>query len=293
MTKKQFLSTLRNKLQILNDQEIEDIIEEYENHINCKMKDGKTEKEAIKDFGNIDELVKEILSAYKISDHYSTTQSKFDYYINFIVDKMVYFFKDLGHLLSTQKGENIIRIVFKVLLMLLFIWLLKLPFYLIEGFGRMILKVLPFHFYRVFGNVWQVLVWFAYLVVALITLYSFLKRLLEEDKNEQQEKVSIKKNIDEKKKTEQVKKNREKPNYAKMMFQPFLVVIKVLVILVTLPGWIFIIGLATTLGILISLLFQGIYLISAFFIVIGLLLVASSLLGIIYYFTFRKGVKSE
>ena len=65
MTKKQFLSTLKNKLHILNDKEIEDILKEYEDHIDLKVKDGLTEEEAIQDFGDIDQLAKEILSAYQ------------------------------------------------------------------------------------------------------------------------------------------------------------------------------------------------------------------------------------
>ena len=61
MNKKIFLEKLRKKLKILNNDEIEDIIEEYEGHINEKVSSGKTEEEAIKDFGDFNELVKEIL----------------------------------------------------------------------------------------------------------------------------------------------------------------------------------------------------------------------------------------
>lgn len=294
MTKKQFLKTLRTKLQILNEQEINDIIEEYENHIDFKMKDGKSEKEAIEDFGDMDDLVKEILSAYKISDRYTKEQSKMDYYINLVVDKMIAFFKDLAHVLSTQKGENIIRIVFKCFIALLFIWLLKLPFYLIEGFGKMILYVLPNPFFEFLVVLWKALVWFSYLVVAVVLLYSFMRRLIDGERDysleEQDEKPKKgqKTVVAKKDTTKEETKVIDKPNYAKMMFQPFLILIRVFVIIVTLPLWVFIIGLAVLLGVMVSLLFQGIYLISAFFIVIGLLLIGSSLLGLIYYLAFRK-----
>lgn len=294
MTKKQFLSTLKNKLHILNDKEIEDILKEYEDHIDLKVKDGLTEEEAIQDFGDIDQLAKEILSAYKISDRYTSETSKIEYYINLIVDKIISFFHDFSKLLATQKGENIIRIVFKVLLILIFIWLLKLPFLLIEGIGRVVLQTLPF--YNPFVKVWELLIDFAYVVVSVILLYLLIKRVIQEEQVEsnsvqdsiKKEKIEGKTRAKSSKKSKQ-EKNDEKLNYAAMMFQPFLFLVKILVVLVTLPLWGFVIALAVLLGIMISLLFQGIYLFSAFLIVIGLLTIGCSLLGFIYHVTFKKG----
>lgn len=294
MTKKQFLSTLKNKLHILNDKEIEDILKEYEDHIDLKVKDGLTEEEAIQDFGDIDQLAKEILSAYKISDRYTSETSKIEYYINLIVDKIISFFHDFSKLLATQKGENIIRIVFKVLLILIFIWLLKLPFLLIEGIGRVVLQTLPF--YNPFVKVWELLIDFAYVVVSVILLYLLIKRVIQEEQVKsnsvqdsiKKEKIEGKTKAKSSKKSTQ-EKNDEKLNYAAMMFQPFLFLVKILVVLVTLPLWGFVIALAVLLGIMISLLFQGIYLFSAFLIVIGLLTIGCSLLGFIYHVTFKKG----
>ena len=294
MTKKQFLSTLKNKLHILNDKEIEAILKEYEDHIDLKVKDGLTEEEAIQDFGDIDQLAKEILSAYKISDRYTSETSKIEYYINLIVDKIISFFHDFSKLLATQKGENIIRIVFKVLLILIFIWLLKLPFLLIEGIGRVVLQTLPF--YNPFVKVWELLIDFAYVVVSVILLYLLIKRVIQEEQVKsnsvqdsiKKEKIEGKTKAKSSKKSTQ-EKNDEKLNYAAMMFQPFLFLVKILVVLVTLPLWGFVIALAVLLGIMISLLFQGIYLFSAFLIVIGLLTIGCSLLGFIYHVTFKKG----
>lgn len=70
MDKQTFLNELKKRLKVLNKDEIEDIVEEYEGHINEKISSGKTEKEAIEDFGDFDCLIKEILSAYKINEDY-------------------------------------------------------------------------------------------------------------------------------------------------------------------------------------------------------------------------------
>ena len=70
MTKKEFLKILEKRLAILNEDERKDIINEYRDTISEKVKNGQTEEAAIKDFGDIDELVKELLSAYKLDPDY-------------------------------------------------------------------------------------------------------------------------------------------------------------------------------------------------------------------------------
>ena len=71
MNKKEFLSKLEKRLAILSEEERKDTINEYESILSEKIKNGTLEKEAVKDFGDFDELVKEILTAYKINPNAS------------------------------------------------------------------------------------------------------------------------------------------------------------------------------------------------------------------------------
>lgn len=64
MTKEEFLKKLEQQLNLINDEERIDILSEYEQHIEMKITNGLSEEEAIEDFGDMDELVKEILEAY-------------------------------------------------------------------------------------------------------------------------------------------------------------------------------------------------------------------------------------
>ena len=66
MTRYEFISELKDKLYLLNENECRDIIEEYMVHIDMKMAEGKSETDAIKDFGDINDLATEILAAYHI-----------------------------------------------------------------------------------------------------------------------------------------------------------------------------------------------------------------------------------
>ena len=94
MNKNEFLNELRKRLKLLDNGEIDDIISEYSVTIDEKIKNGKTEIEAVKDFGDIDELAKEILSAYKINPDYKEKNSNSD--IDNIINRINEIIKDLS-----------------------------------------------------------------------------------------------------------------------------------------------------------------------------------------------------
>lgn len=70
MNKETFLRELREYLKVLEDQEQEDILAEYAQHIDMKMQKGLSEEEAIKDFGSMQELAAEILEAYHVKPEF-------------------------------------------------------------------------------------------------------------------------------------------------------------------------------------------------------------------------------
>ena len=76
MNKKEFLDVMERRLSVLEAQEREDMLSEYEQHIELKMKSGMSEQEAIEDFGDIDSLIAEILEAYHIDPSYKGVQKK-------------------------------------------------------------------------------------------------------------------------------------------------------------------------------------------------------------------------
>ena len=70
MTKKAFLKELEDRLQMLDEKERKDMIEEYSQHISMRMESGMKEEEAIDDFGDINDLIAEILEAYHLDPEY-------------------------------------------------------------------------------------------------------------------------------------------------------------------------------------------------------------------------------
>lgn len=71
MDKSTFMKELEQSLSVLQEDELRDILNEYELHVDMKVKSGLSEEEAIADFGNLSELSAEILEAYHVRADYT------------------------------------------------------------------------------------------------------------------------------------------------------------------------------------------------------------------------------
>ena len=118
MNKIEFLTDLERKLSILDEQEINDIINEYGGIIDEKIKDGKSETEAVNEFGNIEELSSEILKTYKINPNYRNGNANgggkatavlrsFEEWVRHVSDKIAKFSKNVSDGLCKSGGAFI------------------------------------------------------------------------------------------------------------------------------------------------------------------------------------------
>lgn len=76
MSKELFLEELQKHLEILEDQEQQDILQEYAQHIDIKIQNGQSEEDAIRDFGPVKELAAEILEAYHVKPDFGGERKK-------------------------------------------------------------------------------------------------------------------------------------------------------------------------------------------------------------------------
>ena len=74
MNKTEFLNELEKRIRVLEKNEIKDILSEYSQHIDMRMESGLSEADAIKDFGNMDDLAAEILEAYHVNPEYEKNE---------------------------------------------------------------------------------------------------------------------------------------------------------------------------------------------------------------------------
>lgn len=169
MNKEQFVTLMNKKLQVIKEEERKDIIDEYINHIDMKVSEGKSEEEAIADFGDIDEMVKEILDAYNIDPNRANYTN--DHKINDFMDKMFDGFKGLLGSVTSMDADNIIRLVFEVLVIIILLGILRIPFSMIASLGSSLLdSILGFGIGHTLGWIWKVLINLVYLITFVVVL---------------------------------------------------------------------------------------------------------------------------
>ncbi len=197
MNKKTFLEKLRKKLKILKADEIEDIIEEYDGYINEKVLSGKTEEEAIKAFGDFDELVKEILCAYKINEDYEK-EIKEKNALEDSIEDVVNFIKDFIKQISRKSKKDVIKFIIEFIALIFFIAILKAPVIIIEKFGCLFLEKLISPFGSVLAIIWKYMIEIIYLILSIVGIVNFVKkRYFNEEEvsypcNKENKKIKIK-----------------------------------------------------------------------------------------------------
>ncbi len=233
MNKKTFLDKLRKRLQILNNDEIEDIIEEYEGHINEKVSSGKTEEEAISDFGDFDCLVKDILSAYKINEDYENNIKEKNVVADFI-DNCVSFVKDFVKNIGSRSKDDIIKFIIEFIILIIFIAILKLPVLFIEEIGSWLFERLISPFGNGLAIIWKYMIEIIYLILAVVGIVSFVKKRYMDGEMVKETKSSNEENI--KKNTKKIVKEKKEKTSNGSFTKILVMAIKVCLIFVLIPA---------------------------------------------------------
>ena len=185
MNKEKFLKELEKRLSILNEKERKDIIEEYKSTIEEKIKNGADEESAVKDFGDIDDLVKEILDAYKINPEYK--ENDFQKFVNDgeniikeCADTLAKGVKDAAESFKNNNQEINLSLVFeimiKVFLTIIFIGLLRIPFIIFTHIGNYFFEVLFSPLDIIIKVLWTIFLSVIYLIIVVIVIARFFKQ---------------------------------------------------------------------------------------------------------------------
>ena len=291
MNKKSFIKKLKNNLNVLEESEVKDIIEEYSDIIDEKIKDGKTEEEAIKDFGDINELSKEILKAYKINpkfieDDEPEFRQDFEKTIKKGAKKLSNFTKSVVD--DIKKHDNITleficEIVIKIIILLIIYAILTVPFWALLGLGHAIFDIAFFPLDIILNVIWGILVWVLYFVVGVIIAITMFKSnfKVEEVKEEpkrkttksNEEKNTEKVKIDETEMEEKKKSKKKEPvkSSSGTVFATIKALIKIFIfIFFILPVIFIIVGLIFAIVGVIYYIIQGLNLWGVLILLIGL-----------------------
>ena len=307
--KEKFLKDLEKKLSVLSDEEIKDIINEYSDIIDEKIKHGKTEEESIKEFGDIKELSKEILKTYKINPDYNKSEfsektndfiksgedliKKGAQKLSDVTEDVVDSFKNSGTNFDTA---NVFEIIIKVIIVLVCLALLRIPFYIIGEFGEGIFRIDYLPFNGLIIVLWKILIFIVYIIVCVLLVMSVVskytnknttKQVIKEKNDNTKNQSNIKSENNKKNNTDKTETKNEsikKENIKKVKpkddtFGNFLIVlIKIwCVILILVPLWCMEIGFLCAICVTIYLIIKGIE-------IYGILLLLIGVFGMIGYF---------
>jgi uncharacterized membrane protein len=310
MTKRKFLEELEKRLNVLDESEKQDILNEYKDMIAEKIKHGKTEKEAIADFGSIEELSKEILSAYKINPNYNksnekTSGEKAKEMVNNGEDLIKEGAKKLSDFTKNviddvKKSDNnitielIFEIMIKAIIMLFGFAILRLPFWLIKELGISILDVAFVPVNHVLIFMWSALISILYFVTCvLIAIIVFKKYFNYENKNmkykatdnNKKKKEDINQFKEEKKVKEEIITNKKTSSDTSTSV--LLTIIKIFVtISILIPMFFINLGLVSALAVALFLLIKGLNVLGFIIVIIGLITIIGHFSSIIFNFLF-------
>lgn len=304
MNKEEFIKKLRKRLDVLENKEVEDIVSEYEGYIEEKVKSGMKEEDAVKELGDFEEIVSDLLAAYKVK---SSTEEEggFTKLINKISHAMDIFIDSLNN----KSAKDVIKILIEIVIILFIICLLKIPFAMIKDLGGNIFNELSSPIGSLFEETWYFLIELSYAITAVVFFIKmFEKRYIKkftdkivdssEEQTEEVEKKENKKKENNKEKQEEketkpvVKEENEHHGFIDTIADIGIIFLKFIAIIILIGVVFYLIGMAVALGIMIYLLINGVQYFGVFILIIAMFLGGVFLLELGINFCFNKKIKA-
>ena len=170
MTKFEFIHRLNSKLYLLKESERLDIINEYTGHIDMKINEGKTEAQAIEDFGNIDDLANEILAAYHI-DSTKLQNKTLDIYVKEAIDYMIKVAESILSLSTAQLAGVFVEFV----VLLVIIYFMRYPTDLCSSIFAELFSWLPYTIYHIASNLCRFVTYMVYILLGFMFIGRFIR----------------------------------------------------------------------------------------------------------------------
>lgn len=304
MSKEEFLSQLDRKLQIINERERKDIIDEYRSHLEMKIRDGKSEEEATADFGDIDELVDEILDAYKINtNQVHNKDDKLDSFLDDLFKKC----KNIISSITSLDTDDVVKLLFEFFVVLLLLWIIRIPFEIVSSLGSSLLDdMIGLGVGHFLSKVWELIFDLIYAVLFIVLLIKVFDKRVRKYRNSEVNKDSI---IDDFKEsfTSTTNKetyttsepysdvNQEEPkvkeyhNVGSQFMDVAHVIMRIVCVILMIPMIGIVAGLACVLGIMVVMSIQGFTLAGLYVCVSGLICIMGAFIGLAYDVLWKRG----
>jgi len=294
MNKEEFIKKLRKRLDILEDKEIDDIVSEYTGYIEEKVNAGLTEEEAVKELGDFDEIISDLLAAYKVKEPKNTWT--FNSFINKVSTYIDKFMEDLNE----KSAKDILKLIIEIFLIILVISILKFPFSILKDFGWDLFHEIG-SIGRTFYSIWAFLIELCYFILAIVMFVKivdkrYFKGISEKIVDEEvTQNVKKKKNSNANTKTneqEEVIEPKRNNGFIDSLTNVCMAFLKLIVFFILIGIIFYLIGMSFAIGIAIYLLVSGVKYFGIAILLVAFFLGGILLLELAIDFLFNKKVKS-
>ena len=196
MNQEEFIKKLKDRLDILTPEALEEEIKIYESDIEAKKTQNISEEDIIKSFGSLESIEKRILKKHginpeKVMKKESFVYKKFEELFQ-VIHRMV-------DIMSKNDFKDNVKIIFDLLILIIFICLIKIPFILVQNSGDSLLSYIDIPY---ISDIWGLIVDLIYIVIAVIIFINiftkWFKNLKTTKKLKMKELESVKLNDEEK-----------------------------------------------------------------------------------------------
>ena len=196
-----FLEKLETKIDALDEKERKKIIKNYQVMIEEKMNEGLTEKEAIKSFGNVDDIAKEICSDYHVNlvNRKVTLKDKINEGVHIGAEFLAETCQDvIDYSKEATKDKPLVtlfELILKIIILLVLFTLYKIPFVIIYTGLDFVFSMLFYPFNFTLITIFEYIVSVLYFGACVSTGIYLFKGYFEKDvlgvkKEEDKEKVN-------------------------------------------------------------------------------------------------------
>ena len=226
----EFLDKLESKIDALDESERKKIIKKYQKEIETKIKNGKTEEEAIEEIGNIDNIAKEICEDYHVNlvNRKKTLQEKINSGIEECATFLAHTCEEVIDYTKKSTKDNFLvtffEIMLKIVILVMLFMICKIPFILCQEGLNIVFDLLFYPFDMALAEIFEYIISIIYGAVCIaLSVYMFKDYFIKD--NELVKKVD--KIVDEKNK-EKIEQKEKKINYAIMIIKVLIMFIVII-----------------------------------------------------------------
>ena len=299
MTKNTFLKKLREKLSNLDEKKLDVIIKKYEKIIDEEVSLGKAEKDVIASLGNIDLIVKlytegettekEDNNKKEDNSKKETTNEETKTTTDSVINSILKYIDETFKNINEKLAKRILLILCFVAVGIFGLAFLNIPFQLIDLAGTGIFSLIfdDYYFFKVVSSFWSFSIGICYVVLVIWLIIHYINQIAYRytDLGIKPIRKNTSKVEDTIKKVEEIKVNTNSP------FEIVYLILKIFIILLTIPFIMAEVGLFIALFFVVTLIIGGVALFGPATMLLGMIILIATMLDLIYASISKGGIK--